>query len=353
MKIVSYRTTMPFNNSGPSGNTVLSPPTSKSVMPFNNVPTIRDILDNRVKMTDVLPHAGGDWSPGQDTEKSYREKGDDYKREVRDEEIVRKMMDRNTKDLQDTQRWRLKVPGGSKTYMSFEKALQDLREKGLPFRYLSRVAQNIDDESQKLDVISKAINKTFMVESIDVNKGVNETGSAFCVSPNLFLTCAHVVKSYDKNINQDANEFASSVSVSLVKNGQAYRAEVVDIDPKLDVALLRCDIEVEPFEIDEEVMVGMDIIVIGSPHGYENNVSTGTVGSLERKIYSYEGAPLYSFIDLSVFPGNSGGPVIKESDGKVIGIVTLIVSEEGGYGLNASLPSSYINEFLRKNIEGF
>ena len=124
-------------------------------------------------------------------------------------------------------------------------------------------------------------------------------------------------------------------------------------ESSLDIALLKCDIDVEPFNIDTKISVGEDIIAIGSPHGYENNVSTGTIGSLDRKLYTYDGAPDYMFIDLSIFPGNSGGPVIKVDNGSVVGMVTLIVTSEGGYGLNAALSSSYIEKFIKGSIKGF
>ena len=42
----------------------------------------------------------------------------------------------------------------------------------------------------------------FLVESLDVDAGVKEDGSAFCVAPSYFITCAHVVKQYDKNKDQ-------------------------------------------------------------------------------------------------------------------------------------------------------
>ena len=150
----------------------------------------------------------------------------------------------------------------------------------------------------------------------------------------------------------DSSFNLSNVSLSLVKDGQYYKSEVVDVNFQWDIALVRCKLDVEPFEIDLDPVIGSDIIAIGSPHGYENNVSTGSIGSVDRQVYNYKGAPNYIFVDLSIFPGNSGGPVVKESNGKVVGMVTLIVSRGSGYGLNAALPSSYIIQFLNENIGG-
>lgn len=346
MKIVSQRTFMPFDNRNDMGQASLSQPTQKSIMPFNNVLTIQDILDNRNRVNEVYPHARGNWASGDDVDKSYREKGDDYKREVRDREILMSLLSPKEKTIQ---RWEVRMPGGSREFMSFELARKYTREKGLPFSLVRRVAQN---NNNKISVIAESLEKTLMVESISPNESTVETGSAFCVAPNYFITCAHVIKSYNKNVPTEKEYFSGSI-VNLVKNDERHQAEIIDTDPILDIALLRCNTDTVPFAINDNMIIGEDIIVIGSPHGYENNVSTGTLGSLNRKVYSYNNAPDYMFVDLSVFPGNSGGPVVKSSDGSVIGMVTLIISSQGSYGLNAALPSHYILDFCTKNIRGF
>ena len=339
------------------GDPVLSPATQKSVMPFNNVRTIQDVL-NGIPYNEL--HGGGNWSSGEDIEKSYKDKGSDYKsraqfleREKRDKEIAEKLLDlRNTK----LEKWRVKVPGGSKYFMSLEMAQKYIRDNNLPYSYLTKMAQNASKNEasvDRIDVITNSIGKCYMVESIDPVSGLKETGSAFCVKLNYFITCAHVIKNYNKT--EDLNElgFGSDVYINMVQNGNRFNAELISFDLAMDIALLRCEVDSESFKLDTKPVVGEDIIAIGSPHGYENNVSIGTVGSLGRKPFNYEGAPDYMFVDLSVFPGSSGAPLIKESDGRVVGMVTLIVSSGSEYGLNAALPSSYIEGFCRSNIEGF
>ena len=112
MKIVSQRTSTPFSGG-------LSPATQKSVQPFNNVPQIQDFLDGTTKMTDILPGGGGDWSPGEDKDKSYKEKGDDYKRQDKDAQIIANMLD---KGKEPQQQWKVKVRGGSKSFISLNLA---------------------------------------------------------------------------------------------------------------------------------------------------------------------------------------------------------------------------------------
>jgi len=350
MKIIAYRTTMPFQNrsKGRDDQASISPLTNKSVLPTNNVPSIQDILDGEVSISDIYPGTRGNWAPGKDVGKSYKETGDEYKRKERDLGILRKMLQPKEKQ---GELWKVKVDGGSLSFSLFSIAEKYMRENNIPYKYLARVAQV--QKPNSVDVASDAIDRTFMVESLDLNQGVKETGSAFCIYPKYFLTCAHVIKKYNKNQPQDLFYFQNGTSIYIIHNGKRVKAELRAIDSQLDLALIVADVDAEPFKLDLSQEVGEDILTVGSPHGYENNVSKGVLGSLNRSIYSYSGAPTYMFVDLSVFPGNSGGPVIKETNGRVIGMITLIVSASGGAGLNAALPSDYIVDFCKKNIKDF
>ena len=157
MKILSYRTTMPFNNRTDPDSPSISPPTQKSVMPFNNVLTVQDILDGRKKIEDFYPHGGGDWSPGEDTQKSYKEKGDDYKRKERDLNILNRLI---APSPTGTEKWKVKVPGGSVTFFSFDMAQrykEKLKDKGISFSYVTRIARA--EDSSTAEIVSNSINK--------------------------------------------------------------------------------------------------------------------------------------------------------------------------------------------------
>jgi S1-C subfamily serine protease len=356
MKILSYRSFMPFDNRTDSSNASLSPATERSVMPFNNVHTIQDIIDGRPYN---YMHGNGDWNFSQETTNpSYKENESDYKRIERDlsrwkrdDEIAQKLLGNG--QVSEQHKWEVKVDGGSIYFMSFDLARKYLRENKLPFKSLSRVAQNVNPEDERVGAIADVLNKCVMVESINMAEGVKETGSAFCVKKGYFITCAHVIRRYNKYEENITEVGFKETILNLVQNGRRYKAQLITVSPKWDIALLRCDLDIEPFEIETEMMVGQDIFAVGSPHGYENNVSVGTIGSLNRKLFFYKEAPDYMFADLAIFPGNSGGPIVKSDDGKVIGMVTLVVSSSAGYGLNAALPANYIQEFCKQNIAGF
>jgi len=356
MKIISYRTTMPFDNRSDGQGASISPESGKSTMPYNNIVTIQDILNGDNQYNTL--HGGGSWSPGEDTFTSYKETGDDYKRREtdldrwkRDEDIAQRLLGNQINPLKAE--WKVKMDGGSIYFVSFELAQEYLRKNNLPFKYLSKIAQNQSSIKNAVGLVSDSLNKCFMVESIDLVRGVKETGSAFCVKKNYFLTCAHVILKYNKYEEVNEQNFMNkNISVNLFQNNQFYKSDVVAVDPQKDLALLHSDVVSDSFEIDNEsLIIGQPIIVIGSPHGYDNNVTEGIISSLHRKLYYYNNAPDYMFVDANIFPGNSGGPVIGVENGKVVGMITLVVISSGNYGLNAALPSTYINDFCLKHIK--
>lgn len=324
--------------------TGLSPVTERATIPFNNVHTIQDILDGNKY---VMPNAGGSWGEGEDLGSSYMEDGDHYKRKERDLEILNKL---NRPVEKSNELWQVKVPGGSKTFTSFQ-LVQHFREKmdekGVKIEWIKKVAQ-----SNREQIISSSLNKTFKIESIDTYNSIKETGSSFCIAPNIFVTCAHVILRYNKNqdnLLQDI-DISDRFNVNIINDGVKTLGKVIAINFSLDIAIVYAELPVEDFDFDIDSMsVGDEILTIGSPHGFENNASFGNIGSLNKQIYSHQGAAEYFFIDAPVFQGNSGGPIIKINNGKVIGMLTSIVAKNGEYGLNVGLPAVYIRNFLIQN----
>lgn len=340
----AYRTTMPEILAPGTG---LSPTTPKSVMPFNNVHTIWDVLTGKQYK---VPGAGGDWGDWSRDEESqpgsFKEDGDLYKRRERDLEIFK-----NLTNINDGHKevWKLKVDGGYKTFPSLESAQayrRKMQEKGIFVSWISRTAQSSSD-----NIVDEALKKTFIIESQNFNTDIKETGSAFCVSKGIFLTCAHVIMNYNKNTESDLDfsKYRDMIRVSITVENEKVEAEVIAFDGTKDLALLKADINAEPFIFDRLITVGEEVFAIGSPHGFENNVTFGNVSSTEREIYFHKGAPLYMFVDLAILPGNSGGPIINRHTGRVLGVVTAIVGENDNYGLNAGVLSFYAIDFCSRN----
>jgi len=339
-KIIQARTFMPEILAPGTG---LSPVTPKSVVPFNNVITIQDILqgDKQYK----IPSGGGDWSDGwgDDTLTSYKDEGDRYKRQERDLDIMNNMMSPHNSVQEE---WTVRSPGGTRVFPSFELAQQHkrkLKEKGIKSKWMARTKQAQAQPIDKVELVTGSIQKTFKVETISLTEGTREIGSAFCVGNGIFITCAHVVGIKEKVL--DLFSYSNTITVNLLQAGNKYPAKIFAADTVLDVAILKAEVDAVPFELDLTVDAGDDVMTIGSPLGFENNVSFGNVGSINRTIYPREGAAKYMFVDSAVFSGNSGGPIVKTNNSKVVGMLTAIVTKSGDYGLNIGLPASYIQKF--------
>jgi len=152
-------------------------------------------------------------------------------------------------------------------------------------------------------------------------------GSGFVISPDGYiLTNAHVV--------DDANE----VTVRMTDRRE-YRAKVVGMDRRTDVAVLKIDAKNLPVvQVGDPrgLKAGEWVIAIGSPFGFENSVTAGIVSATARSL-SDAYTPFIQ-TDVAVNPGNSGGPLFNLR-GEVVGINSQIYSRTGGYqGVSFAIP---------------
>jgi serine protease Do len=185
-------------------------------------------------------------------------------------------------------------------------------------------------------IVANVMPGCFKIESESVKHGKKEVGSCFSIADGIFLTCAHAISK--------ERESPSDVSVFIIEGDNRYRAVPLDVDYDMDLAIVSCDtIRHFPLSLKsiQDVAVGSEIMCVGSPFGYDNNVSRGIMSSKGR-IVEGAGEISYFFIDLAVYPGSSGGPVIDLSDGRVIGVAAIIVDSVGNYGINAAIPSDYV-----------
>ena len=341
----AYRTTTPFEGG-------LSSLTDKSrAAPlFGDTPLIQDILDGTVtKKVDV--HSRGEWAKGEhpfpgdkDTSKSYREEGDQFMLEERIRDMQRERHINNSNKGPKEEWIAVMQDGTTYSFPNKDIAIETLDQMKKPYnRLFKKMAQS------KSKVISDVMNACVMVESSH-SDGTREIGAAFCVRGGAFITCAHVVGRYDKNKMPDTKAQSDKIkTIVLDRNGEKYPATILGMDLKRDIAVLQSEMPAVALELGSErdINVGDEVFAIGSPKGFENNVSSGIVSSKGRRIFWYKGAPRYIFTDAHVLPGNSGGPLIAYRDKKVVGMMAMIVGGDGGmYGLNVALPSDEIISFL-------
>lgn len=164
---------------------------------------------------------------------------------------------------------------------------------------------------------------------------VTGQGSGFFISADGYaVTNSHVV------------ENAKLIEVTT-DNGVTRMAEVIGIDSRSDLALIKVDGDHFPF-VDFSAAspeIGDWVLAVGNPFGFGGTVTAGIVSARGRDIGA---GPYDDFIqiDAPVNRGNSGGPTF-DMDGKVIGVNTAIVSPSGGsVGIGFAIPAETVRAVI-------
>jgi len=214
--------------------------------------------------------------------------------------------------------------------------------------------------------------------------GGRATGSCFCVSSSeadtsYLVTNYHVIQSaYVVQQRQDELDairrdvlgnadcpllsFNSlrmpqpNVTVQLPNNSTTHIATIVQVDPTLDLALLRIatTVPVLTWSLDPP-LVGQAVLALGTPLGLANSVTRGIVSALDRDIRPYNTPTTLRGClqtDATINPGNSGGPLVLSSTGQVVGINT--AGTTGGSNLGFAVPATrvaaVVDEWIRVDV---
>lgn len=171
-------------------------------------------------------------------------------------------------------------------------------------------------------------------------------GSGFIMNEKGYVaTNAHVVY-----------EFTDIFVILPGKDYKFYKASIVGIDPRSDVAILK----IENPENDQfpyltlgnsnDIKLGDAVFAIGNPIAYQLSatVTRGIISGKERNHFGY---PIEGFIqtDAALNRGNSGGPLIN-SEGKVIGMMTFGLPHCISEGLGFAIPSNTIQSIANQLI---
>jgi S1-C subfamily serine protease len=170
--------------------------------------------------------------------------------------------------------------------------------------------------------------------------GPEGSGSGFLISSTgVAVTNAHV-----------ATDLTSITA--RAGNGQTFNAQVIYVDPKLDIALIKLDGSGFPqltLAAAQSIQRGSTVVAIGSPsQGFANTVTKGIVSGIGPM-----GGEPGSWIqtDAAINPGNSGGPLLNEA-GDVVGITSQkrFISADGRplEGIGFALSSSDLLKVLKK-----
>ena len=158
--------------------------------------------------------------------------------------------------------------------------------------------------------------------------------------------------------NNHVIENAYKVFINLA-DGSQYEGTVVGTDPENDIAVLKFDpprgvsLRVIPFGESSNLKVGQKVLAIGNPFALERTLTVGIVSGLGRPIQTSNNRIIQGMIqtDASINPGNSGGPLL-DSQGRMIGINTMIYSTTGGsVGVGFAVPVNTAKRVVAELIE--
>jgi len=153
--------------------------------------------------------------------------------------------------------------------------------------------------------------------------------------------------------NNHVVDGADEVKVAL-QDGREFTAKVIGRDPKTDVAVIKIsarDLPAVPMADSDKVQVGDVVLAIGNPFGIGQTVTTGIVSATGRG--GAVGLDYEDFIqtDAAINPGNSGGALV-DSEGRLIGINTAILSRSGGnQGIGFAIPTNLARDVMGSLIK--
>jgi putative serine protease PepD len=245
----------------------------------------------------------------------------------------------------------------------------------------------VNDYDDATAITAVAAKATPSVVTINVASGSSGgTGSGVIVSDDGYIvTNTHVV-------TLDGASASGTVTVTL-SDGNILPAEVVGLDPTVDLAVLKVDatgLKPITFADSSDLNVGDTAVAIGAPLGLSNTVTDGIVSTLNRSITvqssaapsdgtdqgdqgDNNGQGPFSFnngdgstqnqassvislpviqTDASINPGNSGGALL-DAKGDLIGLNVAIASSgssSGSIGVGFSIPSALVERVSKEII---
>jgi serine protease Do len=220
-------------------------------------------------------------------------------------------------------------------------------------RGLTELSESLQELSERVSPSVVQIFVTGYAEPDEDNPSMADpilersSGSGVIVDADGYIvTNAHVVERATRlevELSLTASGGKPGASV-LRRRGRTIGAQIVAIDTETDLAVLRVDargLPALPFGDSDALRAGQLVLAFGSPLGLETSVTMGVVSAVARQL-TPEDPMIYVQTDAPINPGNSGGALV-DTEGRLVGISTLIYSQSGGNeGIGFAAPSNIV-----------
>ena len=214
---------------------------------------------------------------------------------------------------------------------------------------LTDLSASLEDLAQRVSPCVVQIFVTAYAPQDEQAEGASEpaiehtSGSGVILDPDGYIvTNTHVV------------ENATKLEVQIRK-GRMMPARLVAADHDTDLAVVKVDATGLPtlmFGDSDALKPGQLVLAFGSPLGLESTVTMGVVSAVARQLEA-DDPMVYIQTDAPINPGNSGGALV-DTEGRLVGVNTLIYSQSGGSeGIGFAAPSNIVrNVFTQIKKDG-
>ncbi len=155
--------------------------------------------------------------------------------------------------------------------------------------------------------------------------------------PGVIVTAEHTIRCEEE------------ITVTL-PDGSSAVAALAGSDPGTDVAVLKADSAAPPIpRASGDPVAGHLALALGRSENSGVNATLGIVSAVSGEWRTWRGGRLdrYIRLDLTLYPGSSGGPVVNTA-GEMIGIATSALSRIAGLAIPAATVDRVVDEILTR-----
>lgn len=233
------------------------------------------------------------------------------------------------------------APSENDVILSFHSSIKDVKKSVVNISSSKNVSQN----NPMQDMFNDPFFKEFFGFNFNMPKKRKSSslGSGVIISKDGYIvTNNHVVENADE------------ILVSLPDNDKEFKAKVIGLDPKTDLAVIKIDeknLNAVYFGDSSNLTEGDIVFAIGNPFGVGSSVTQGIISALNKSNIGINQYENFIQTDASINPGNSGGALV-DSRGALIGINSAILSRSGGNnGIGFAIPSNMVKKVAKSLIE--
>ncbi len=224
--------------------------------------------------------------------------------------------------------------------------------------FLSQASASLlEDEKNSIQIYQKAASNVVSVHRF--RQFVDEFHQPFILprgmgSGFIWDKKGHIITNY--------HVIRGSRIIAVTLDNLTVKAKLVGAEPRKDIAVLKVSSkkalkkikQLSPFKIapSATLLVGQKTLAIGNPFGLDHTLTTGVISALGRRVPGLVNT-INDMIqtDASINPGNSGGPLL-DSQGRLVGMNTVIYSQSGGSaGIGFAVSANDIERIANQIIE--